>query len=107
MLYLVILAPAALVAFVILVTFVALPPADGVAGGGVEGACAFAAFTVYRATVANAANNTTAVITNDICLFIKTLITKYQNTIYMSFLIHSSIDPMGTEITLVCHTLET
>jgi hypothetical protein len=77
MLYLVILAPAALVAFVILATFVALPPADGVAGSGVEGVCAFAAFTVYRATVANAANNTTAVITNDICLFIKTLITKY------------------------------
>ena len=77
MLYLVILAPAAPVAFVILATFVALPPADGVAGGGVEGVCAFAPFTVYRAIVANAANNTTAVITNDICLFIKTLITKY------------------------------
>ena len=74
MLYLVILAPGSvLVAFVILATFVALPPADG----GVEGVCAFAAFRVYRATVANAPNNTTAVITNDICLFIKTLITKY------------------------------
>jgi hypothetical protein len=76
MLYLVILAPAALVAFVILATFVALPPMDGVTCGGTAG-CAFAAFTVYRATVANDVNNTTAVITNDICLFIKTLITKY------------------------------
>jgi hypothetical protein len=50
MLYLLILAPAAPV------VFVALPPGDGVAGGGVEGGCAFAAFTVYRATVANAAD---------------------------------------------------
>lgn len=65
MLYLLILAPAAPV------VFVALPPRDRVAGGGVEGGCAFAAFTVYRATVANAADNNTAVITNNICLFIK------------------------------------
>jgi hypothetical protein len=49
MLYLLILAPAAPV------VFIALPPGDGVAGGGVEGGCAFA-FTGYRATVANAAD---------------------------------------------------
>ena len=50
MLYLLILAPAAPV------VFIALPPGDGVAGGGVEGGCVFAAFTGYRATVANAAD---------------------------------------------------
>ena len=51
MLYLLILAPGAPV------VFIALPPGDGVAGGGVEGGCrVFAAFTGYRATVANAAD---------------------------------------------------
>jgi hypothetical protein len=65
MLYLLILAPAAQV------MFVALPPGDGVGRGGVEVSCAFAAFTACRATLANAADNNTAVITNNICLFIK------------------------------------
>ena len=77
MLYLRILAPAAPV------VFIALPPGDGVAGGGVEGGCAFAVFTGYRATVANAAYNNTAVITNNICLFIKKrLITKYHLSVF-------------------------
>jgi hypothetical protein len=63
--------PVALVMFfaappVALVMFFAAPPVALVALP-----CALAALTVYRVTVTIAVNNTAAVITNDVCLCIK------------------------------------
>jgi hypothetical protein len=91
MLYLRILAPAAPV------VFAALPPGDGVAGGGVEGGCAFAVFTGYRATVANAAYNNTAVIT---IIFVCSLKNTYNKIPFIRFLIRSSLDSMETYLGL-------
>ena len=78
-LYFVILAPAAPVAFFVILApaapvafFVILAPAAPVAFP-----CAFAALTVYKATVTTAANKIAAVMTNDSCFCIRTLTTKY------------------------------
>jgi hypothetical protein len=49
--------------------------------------CAFAMWTVYKATDANAANNTAAVITNTNCFCIKD---STNPILYISFIIKSS-----------------